>query len=507
MADYSRITLCLAAAILATAFLFRRRPKLSPNREPPCIPQLFCIPYIGHMIGLFWQRTAYYSNVSKKWNLPIFSLSMFGGKVYVVSSPDLMHSLHRQPRVVSFWFIEGQFTTLLGGMSKASADALQANLGAADRESSLLVEGLKVTQQAMSPQGGMEEMNRRAAAVVRTRLDELQETGGTNRVDLWGWIQHEITIATTESIYGLGNPYRDPKVESAFWDFADDTIMVLLSRYLPKALAPKGVSGREVVVQAMNTYFGTGAYKDSSPLTSARYAALKGHINDEDLARFECVNGIAILGNSVPTAFWTIYHIFSDPALLVEVRAQVEMITSNATAAGSGRRMRKINLRALKEAPLLFSVMQEALRHRATGTGPRMVMEDTMVGQEKYHLEKGAAVIIANHALHFDASAWGASADRFVADRFCGKTPAHAFRGFGGGINLCPGKGFAMVEIAAFAAMMAMRFDLLPADGSWDEPGQNLTNMSLQIAPPGKKVYVTIAPRQEAHDVDWEFDS
>ena len=47
---------------------------------------------------------------------------MAGGRVYVVSSPDLVLSLQRQPKTVSFWFIEGKFTAMLGGMSIAATD-------------------------------------------------------------------------------------------------------------------------------------------------------------------------------------------------------------------------------------------------------------------------------------------------------------------------------------------------------------------------------------------------
>jgi cytochrome P450 len=255
----------------------------------------------------------------------------------------------------------------------------------------------------------------------------------------------------------------------------------------------------------MSKYFRTGAYRNSSPLTTARYAALMGYIGEEDLARFECVNGIAIIGNSVPTAFWTIFHMFSDIKVLEDIRAQIEIITSDDTTA-EGQRVRRINLRALKQVSLLLSVLQESLRLRATGTGPRMVMEDTMVDHERYRLKRGAVVIIANRALHFNKDAWGPTADTFVADRFCQKTPTHAFRSFGGGVNLCPGKKFAMVEIAAFAAMLAMRFDVLPAGGEWTEPRQNLANMSLQIAPPAKQVNVILVPRAEANGSDWGFE-
>lgn len=143
---------------------------------------------------------------------------MFGGKVHIVSSPELMHSLHKVPKAVSFWFMEAQFTTLLGGMSKRSSSNLLANLNPDSRDSSLLIEGLKVTQQAMSPQGGVEDMSRAAAEVTARRLDALSKPeGGGRNVDLWAWVQHEMTVATTESVYGPANPYRDERVEAGFW--------------------------------------------------------------------------------------------------------------------------------------------------------------------------------------------------------------------------------------------------------------------------------------------------
>ena len=64
--------------------------------------------------------------------------------------------------------------------------------------------------------------------------------------------------------------------------------------------------------------------------------------------------------------------------------------------------MRKINLLALKNATLLFSVLQEPRRHRAISIGPRIAIENTVVGEERYYLRKGAVVAIANRAPHFD---------------------------------------------------------------------------------------------------------
>jgi len=279
--------------------------------------------------------------------------------------------------------------------------------------------------------------------------------------------------------------------------------MLLMTSVLPNIVASKAFAGREAVVRAMDLYFGCAAHKAGSSLVKRRFATLQGQIDDADLGRFECVNGIAILANTVPTAFWTIFHIFSAPTILAEVRKQVEMITISAmTPKGP---VRSIDLRRLKDAPILFSALQEALRLRATGIGPRSVMADMSIGEEQYLLKKDSVIIIANKALHMDVETWGEAAGTFQADRFNGKTPAQSFRGFGGGVNLCPGRGFAMAEVAGFVAMLAMRYDLEPAGGKWDEPGQDLNNMSLQIAPPRKKVMVSVVKRKYLEDVSWSF--
>jgi cytochrome P450 len=282
-------------------------------------------------------------------------------------------------------------------------------------------------------------------------------------------------------------------------DFADDTINILMTEYLPQAFASKGIRGRNVVINAMTKYFANKSYTRGSSLIKARYESIKDSAGDSDMARSETVNGIAILANTVPTAFWTIFHIYSDPTLLAEVRSQVDAITG----ISDDGRTREIHTSKLKDATLIASTLQEALRIRATGTGPRMIMEDITVGGNL--LKKGGVAIIANKALHFSGDEWGSDVEAFRAERFCGKTPAHAFRGFGGGVNLCPGKTFAMTEIQALVAMLVMRFDLRPTDGKWQEPGQDTTNMSLQIAPPGHMTKVDIVSRPAAEDITWKF--
>jgi len=132
-----------------------------------------------------------------------------------------------------------------------------------------------------------------------------------------------------------------------------------------------------------------------------------------------------------------------------------------------------------------------------------MILEDITISD--HLLCKGGIVIIVNKALHFNSDNWGSNAEAFRVERFCEKTPAHAFRGFGGGVNLCPGKGFATTEISAMVAMLIMRYNIRLVGGKWLEPGQDLTNMLLQIAPLGAIIKVGIIPRSVYVDVGWKF--
>ncbi|KAF2112222.1 hypothetical protein BDV96DRAFT_581378 [Lophiotrema nucula] len=47
---------------------------------------------------------------------------MFSGNVYVVTLPELIYSLQRQPKSLSFWYFEALFTSKLGGLSQTGTD-------------------------------------------------------------------------------------------------------------------------------------------------------------------------------------------------------------------------------------------------------------------------------------------------------------------------------------------------------------------------------------------------
>lgn len=109
-------------------------------------------------------------------------------------------------------------------------------------------------------------------------------------------------------------------------------------------------------------------------------------------------------------------------------------------------------------------------------------------------------------ALHTDTAVWGQDAAKFDHRRFvregvgAKRANTAAFRGFGGGSTLCPGRHSATTEILSFAALLMMRFDVRPINGGWNDP---LVEMPLtaSLPTPTEPVEVEIVPKME---LEWK---
>ena len=113
--------------------------------------------------------------------------------------------------------------SILGALSTSGAEKLkkiprQSLHEEKIRGQGLLLDGLNATHRAMAAGQGFQELLLAASETIVEDLDALSERVITHgHVDMWQWIKHEITHATTESVYGPMNPYRDISVESGFW--------------------------------------------------------------------------------------------------------------------------------------------------------------------------------------------------------------------------------------------------------------------------------------------------
>ena len=277
---------------------------------------------------------------------------------------------------------------------------------------------------------------------------------------------------------------------------------------------PKGNQARSELGIAFQRYFEEfapgksqcAAIAQMRVLTNKRYA-----ISTWNQGRLEVGVLLGILANTIPAIFYLAAHIFSDLALLEDIRTEIETTSVHKSDAGRKRSLRVCIMR--EKCVLLHAAFQELLRIHALGSSVRYVREDIVL-QYRYLLKKRMVVQMPMACLHTDPAAWGTDVEEFKPTRFLKtrndaketKTSATAYRPFGGGSSLCPGRHFVTLEAMALAACMVLRFDVLPVGGKWTIPKQKQESMATNVFPPENDIKVVFRKRKGYEEVRWEFD-
>jgi cytochrome P450 len=282
--------------------------------------------------------------------------------------------------------------------------------------------------------------------------------------------------------------------------------MSILVGLLPSITAKKPVAARAKVAKAFEAYYKAGGAQNASAYAKMRYQSeADNNVPLEDIARYEVGGSIAILVNTAPSAFWTLFLLHSHPGLLEDIRAEIDACT--VTTSEGGSTIKNIDITTLKEAcPLLLSAYQEVLRYSSMGTSVREVMEDTYLDQ--WLLKKGAMLQMPSRIIHQDSSLWGTDVAEFNPRRFLPEEKSNrprdvCFRAFGGGKTLCPGRHFATNEILAVVATFIARLDMTPVGGDWKHPTTANTNVAAVIMEPDDDIQVEVKTRQGFEGVRW----
>ncbi|KAL8812212.1 MAG: hypothetical protein Q9223_007349, partial [Gallowayella weberi] len=296
---------------------------------------------------------------------------MVTSKIYVVNAVDLISSVQRLPKILAFPPIEARFATTICASSKEGNDIIANNLNGEEGDWGYSHDVYKSMNSALAPGLGLDGMNRTMIQTIAHAIDRLNpQNGRKTSIQLGEWTRHEITMATTSSAYGEHNPFKDSDVENAFWDFESGLIMIMMNRF-PSLTARKAYHGRELVSKAFQRYFKAQHHKSGSMLVQGRYNTSMQHgVSVDDIARYEVGNSLAVLVNTAPAVFWTLFYIYSHPIALEECRTEVESIVSVTDKTNIVKRTVDIT-KAKQNCPLLTSTFQEVLRQRTLGTQVR----------------------------------------------------------------------------------------------------------------------------------------
>ncbi|KAI0191057.1 cytochrome P450 [Astrocystis sublimbata] len=213
----------------------------------------------------------------------------------------------------------------------------------------------------------------------------------------------------------------------------------------------ESIEARELLVKAFDKYLAARGQDQASEYVQQRvaYFAQQG-IPMRDISRFEIAGLIALNTNTIPMATLIDYEHIRD------------------------------------SCPILHSTFQEVFRIHGIGLVPRRVLADHMLN-DRYLLKKGGT---------FDHK-------RFIKKPGSKTHNPAAFRGFGNGFHLCPGRHFATAEILSFVAMLLLRFDITATSGKWPEMTVEKSSQVSALDQPDDDFDVEIVPRGGVTKQKW----
>lgn len=275
----------------------------------------------------------------------------------------------------------------------------------------------------------------------------------------------------------------------------------------------KAVEARRHLVKAFTKYYADGSYKQGSAyIQKFTEHCINQEIPEEDIPRLLVGTVFNNVANTIPTAFWVIFRVFSDPTTLEECRREVNQ---TVRPGENGESVLDLSL-VLTSCPTLLSTYHEVFRYHGMANSVRVVSEDCTLqegsGGRSYRLRKGGLVMMSARAQHSNPGVWGADVDEFNHERFLKQQGRQrpnpvAFRGFGGGTTLCPGRNFATSEILQLVAMLLLRFDVHPAEGEWIVPTTANSSQAEAMEQPDDDVEVVLVPRPDVAGRIWRVES
>jgi Cytochrome P450 len=387
-----------------------------------------------------------------------------------VTEPSLAAAVQRASKALSFTPLVPDITKRVLGLDSKTVRQIRQNLDPEPGDPhGFLADIHDMVYSYLGPGDLLNGFSYDAANELHRQLiiyaDGLDRRGVVSEtVNLLSWIQHFVTLGTAHFLYGPNNPIAmQPELEQAFWDF-DRGLGPLLIDIFPSVTARKPYAGRETIVKAFVRYLEAGHHKTGG----SKFIQRRIEITEEygwdlnNTARSELSFLFAGITNTAITTFWAVLYIFARPELLMAVRMELDATT---TSPDPTSRI-ELSVDSIRNSsPILQAVVRECMRFNSDNFSTRLVKTNTLLA-DKFFLRAGSVVQIAGGVIHADNSIWGTDAgewnhERFLAiDRKERQVHPAAFRAFGGGKTLCPGRHFAMSEILSFVAMVVMMFDI-----------------------------------------------
>ncbi|KJZ70683.1 hypothetical protein HIM_09928 [Hirsutella minnesotensis 3608] len=496
------VLLALGIILATYVFLHGLLHFTQDSKEPPAV--LKGVPFVTSVLGMMRWSMDFYPQMRKRFPaLPIYTLRIPGARIYAINSLDLIAVVQRHWRILLFPPIQIKAAKVGMGASDEALRILEEDM---ITENGFVHGMIKATHPTMSDGPALRSLNTTTFQVFNDALNRLKAPR-TVSVKLYEWIDDLIMRATTDAIYGRENPMRLAHNVEA-WRNYHPALMFMMLDILPQNLFFKrAVEGRENLVKSFSKYYADGSYEEGSDyIKQFVQHCIRQRIPLDDIPRLLMGTVFNNVANTIPSAFWVVFRIFSNPEVLEDCRNEV------GQAVEYQGNIAELNLDyVVNSCPILLSTFQEVFRFHGMANSVRVVSEDMLL-DDKYLLKKGGLVMMSARAQHTNSAIWGDDFDQFHHKRFLkkgpeknAKVPQAAYRGFGGGTTLCPGRHFATASILMLAALMMMRFDVRTTGARWTAPSVVNSSQAEAVEQPDEDIEVEIRSRPEVDNREWRI--
>ncbi|EEP81767.1 predicted protein [Uncinocarpus reesii 1704] len=508
VALYATIAISLPFIITWLSSSFRARwPR---NGEPPMVPHW--IPWLGHAYSYLFDINQFGQRVKKRYpNAGAVTCLVGGRHYYTILDAKLAGQIFRRPKPFAMEpFIVASHEAF--GTPKADTEVMKMGIPGLEHECGYRDDGRRIWHtlgKMIQEHLGVEGSIHMAQTFLGQLSDDLQKVFPKQlkstewvTLDLRSFIMKHYLHASAASLFGTHLLDLWPTISEDFWAYDEYTKIHLAQ--IPEILAPKSYDCRRKILKillqwekdardnrnldkliaedaAWDEYWGARLMHHRT-----KYTAESG-LSPEARASMGLVFLWGQNANAIPIGVWMMIHCLVDPNVKRRVLSAIE---SCRKPEGD------IDMHRIVTHTYLKSVFLEALRYGVAAPTVRDVLETTQIGEYTFH--KGSVIHLPSRILHMDDEVWcskGAtvSASSFWSERFLdpeqnenienagagfSKAAADpialpvgtrskdirdrmpAFRAFGGGNHLCPGRHFALYEIVAGMATMFTMFDI-----------------------------------------------
>ena len=247
-------------------------------------------------------------------------------------------------------------------------------------------------------------------------------------------------------------------------------------------------------------------------MVAEMYRMNMGHgLCSDEAAKMEMATSLAMLSSGAVTVFWLTFHILSNRDAMRSIREELHAVASDESdAIDSMSRKRVLKMNSIKDScPALIAMLNETLRYHSTVINIKQVQHDTKLA-DQYLLKKNAVIMIPGQSIHHSTNVWGADATTFDHIRFLSVTAkknlasTSAFRPFGAGTTMCPGRHFSTNVMLSLVAMLVLQYDISLIAGSWTAPTKRNADPWNAMPKPDWDVNVRLVKKTE-ESIKWEF--